>query len=116
MMFFICFRPLSIVFQEKVVTLRQKQEYMKNSIIGRKEEIALLEKYMTSNHSEFIVIYGRRRVGKTFLIRHYFQKRFAFDMTGIIEGKKVEQLTAFNHAMKQYGTKAGNLRHGWTRS
>lgn len=98
------------------MTLRQKQEYMKNSIIGRKEEIALLEKYMTSNHSGFIAIYGRRRIGKTFLIRHYFQKRFAFDMTGIIEGKKAEQLTAFNHAMKQYGTKAGNLRHGWTRS
>ena len=87
------------------MTLRQKQEYMKNSIIDRKEEIALLEKYMTSNHSDFIAIYGRRRVGKTFLIRHYFQNRFAFDMTGIIEGKKAEQLTAFNHAMKQYGYK-----------
>ena len=68
---------------------------MQNSIIGRKEEIALLEKYISSNHSEFIAVYGRRRVGKTFLIRKYFQNRFAFDMTGIIEGKKTEQMTAF---------------------
>ena len=66
---------------------------MQNSIIGRKEEMALLEKYMSSNHSEFIAIYGRRRVGKTYLIRQYFQNRFAFDMTGIIEGKKTEQMT-----------------------
>ena len=42
--FYIHFRPLSAIFQEKVVTLRQKQEYMQNSIIGRKEEIALLKK------------------------------------------------------------------------
>jgi hypothetical protein len=55
-------------FQGKVVPFRQKQEYMQKSIIGRKEEIALLEKYMTSNHSEFIAICGRRRVGKTFII------------------------------------------------
>lgn len=43
--FYIHFRPLSVIFQEKVVTLRQKQEYMQNSIIGRKGEIALLKKY-----------------------------------------------------------------------
>ena len=55
-------------FQGKVVPFRQKQEYMQKSIIGRKEEIALLEKYMTSNHSELIAICGRRRVGKTFII------------------------------------------------
>ena len=65
---------------------------MLNSIIGRKEEIALLEKYISSNHSEFIAIYGRRRVGKTFLIRQYFLNQFAFEMTGIIEGKKAEQM------------------------
>ena len=78
---------------------------MLNSIIGRKEEIALLEKYMSSNHSEFIAIYGRRRVGKTYLIRQHFQNKFAFDITGIIEGKKTEQMTAFAHALKQYGYK-----------
>lgn len=78
---------------------------MQNLIIGRKVEIALLQKYISSNHSEFIAIYGRRRVGKTYLIRQYFQNRFSFDITGIIEGKKTEQMTAFGHALKQYGYK-----------
>ena len=86
---------------------------MLNSIIGRKEEIALLEKYMSSNHSEFIAVYGRRRVGKTFLIRKYFQNRFAFDMTGIIEGKKTEQMTAFAYALKQYGYKGPTNVFAW---
>ena len=46
---------------------------MQNSIIGRKEEIALLEKYISSNHSEFIVVYGRRRVGKTLRFTNHKQ-------------------------------------------
>ena len=78
---------------------------MQNTIIGRKAEIGLLEQYIASGRAEFIAIYGRRRVGKTFLVRQYFQNRFSFDMTGIIEGKKTEQMSAFNHALKQYGYK-----------
>ena len=81
---------------------------MVNSIIGRKSEISLLEQYMSSGHSEFIAIYGRRRVGKTFLVRQYFNNHFSFDVTGIIEGKRAEQMSAFNHALKQYGYKGTN--------
>lgn len=76
---------------------------MHEMIIGRQTERALLDKYMSSGHAEFITVYGRRRVGKTFLIRQHFGNKFAFDMTGIIEGKKSEQLAAFNHALVQYG-------------
>ena len=43
-------------FQKMMYLCSKKQNYMLNSIIGRKEEIALLEKYMSSNHSEFIAI------------------------------------------------------------
>lgn len=42
---------------------------MENAIIGRKAEIERLNKYIASDRSEFIAIYGRRRVGKTFLIK-----------------------------------------------
>lgn len=76
---------------------------MVHSIVGRKEEIALLERYMSSGRAEFIALYGRRRVGKTFLIRQYFQNRFAFDLTGIIEGKRAEQMDVFYHALQQAG-------------
>ena len=50
-----------------------------------------------------IAVYGRRRVGKTFLIRQHFRNQFAFDMTGIMEGTKSEQMTAFHTALKTYG-------------
>ena len=40
-----------------------------SKIIGREKEIIQLEKLLESNKSELVVIYGRRRVGKTFLIR-----------------------------------------------
>ena len=73
------------------------------NIIGRRKEMQLLEQYTASDRAEFIAIYGRRRVGKTFLIRQYFNNRFSFDITGIIEGRKTDQMAAFNDALKQYG-------------
>ena len=42
---------------------------METSIIGRQKEIERLKKYLASDKSEFIAVYGRRRVGKTFLIK-----------------------------------------------
>ena len=43
---------------------------MEKSIVGREKEKAGLKEYMLSERSEFIAIYGRRRVGKTFLVDH----------------------------------------------
>jgi hypothetical protein len=83
---------------------------MPNQIIGRKAEMQLLEQYISSDKSEFIAVYGRRRVGKTFLVRHYFNNNFAFDMTGIIEGKMKEQMAAFNDALRTYGHKGNKVR------
>ena len=56
-----------------------------------------------SNQAEFIAVYGRRRVGKTYLINHVFGKHLAFSMTGIIGGKRGAQLQAFVDAMDIYG-------------
>ncbi len=78
---------------------------MSEKIIGRQGEMALLEKYYHSGKAEFIALYGRRRVGKTFLIRQYFDNQFAFDMTGVLEGNKAEQSAAFHMALKAYGYK-----------
>ena len=82
---------------------------MRNLIIGRENEMKLLEQFANSSRAEFIAIYGRRRVGKTFLVRHFFENHFAFDMTGIIEGTKTEQMAAFNDALKQYGYKGSKV-------
>ena len=53
-------------------------------IIGRKSEIKLLESVLCADQSDFIAVYGRRRVGKTFLIREAFQNKFAFYHTEVI--------------------------------
>ena len=52
------------------------------NLIGRTEEIALLEEYYNSNKSELVAVYGRRRVGKTYLVCETLEDRFDFDYTG----------------------------------
>ena len=73
------------------------------SLIGRKEEIRDLERYMESHKAEFIAIYGRRRVGKTFLVDTFFNYSYAFFTTGIIGGKRKEEMTAFYQSLKKAG-------------
>ena len=50
---------------------------MKENIVGREIEIEKLENYIASRKSEFIAIYGRRRVGKTFLVKERFEDMYA---------------------------------------
>ena len=45
-------------------------------IVGRKKEIELLQQIVESEEPEFVAIYGRRRVGKTFLIKQFFKEKF----------------------------------------
>lgn len=85
---------------------------MTTGIIGRKKELSLLDKYYHSGKAEFVALYGRRRVGKTFLVRQKFGNNFTFDMTGVLEGSKNEQMKAFHAALKSYGYK-GNKNETW---
>lgn len=72
---------------------------MKENIIGREQEIEKLENYISSRKSEFIAIYGRRRVGKTFLVKELFEDRFAFRVTGKDNVTTKEQLISFSFAL-----------------
>ena len=47
-------------------------------MVGRKREIKMLRNAAESKSSEFVAVYGRRRVGKTFLIRETFNSNFTF--------------------------------------
>ena len=64
-------------------------------MIGRKKELELLKNCLDSDRSRLIVVYGRRRVGKTFLIREAFDYQFTFTHTGLEDGTYEEQLGAF---------------------
>ena len=67
----------------------------KNNIIGRSEECKRLDRCMRSNSAQLVVVYGRRRVGKTFLINEFFENKFAFKLTGVYGQKRKEQLQNF---------------------
>ncbi len=75
---------------------------MKDILIGRKQEIALLEKVKNSEKSAFVAVYGRRRVGKTFLIRKTHENDFAFQMTGLANSNTKHQLINFSAALLRY--------------
>lgn len=65
-------------------------------IVGRTFEKEKLEQIVASNKSEFVAVFGRRRVGKTFLIREYFKNDFTFYLTGIKDASLKEQLYNFS--------------------
>ncbi len=63
-----------------------------DKLIGRQEEKKILANALSSPEAELIAVYGRRRVGKTYLIRNVYKERIIFEMTGIHEAKLAEQL------------------------
>lgn len=72
-------------------------------IVGRIEEQKLLLSLKDSPKAEFVALYGRRRVGKTFLINQLFGSDFAFKMTGVLDGSLKDQLAAFSDSMDDFG-------------
>ncbi|MCB9230817.1 MAG: AAA family ATPase [Bacteroidia bacterium] len=67
----------------------------KLEIIGRKAEIKRLDRILLAKKSSFICVYGRRRVGKTYMIREYFSNEFDFQMTGLSNATTQQQLINF---------------------
>lgn len=72
--------------------------------IGRKKEIERLLSCYQSNRSEFAILYGRRRVGKTFLVNHTFKGKFAFYFTGLHNSPHSRQLEKFAEAIQEFGS------------
>ena len=72
-------------------------------LIGRKEEIAKLRRAYDSDQSEFIAVYGRRRIGKTYLIRNFFEDKFTFQYSGIFKAGNKQQLKVFYQSLIEQG-------------
>jgi uncharacterized protein len=82
-------------------------------LIGRKREIEKFDKIMASSKAEFLAVYGRRRVGKTFLIREYFNNQYAFYATGLARGNTKQQLSNFTIFINQYFEGQYDIPDNW---
>ena len=72
-------------------------------MIGRQKERSRLLEAFASEDSEFVAVYGRRRVGKTFLVRETFNQSFTFQHTGVKNGSRQIQLSRFRQSMIEQG-------------
>ncbi len=88
-------------------------------IIGRQVEREQLEHIYNSDGSKFVAVYGRRRVGKTFLIKEHFRERLTFWHTGLSpygRDKKFllrDQLQAFHYSLQDYGLEGATCPKSW---
>jgi AAA+ ATPase superfamily predicted ATPase len=71
------------------------------AIVGRETDLATFEELYNSDQSDFVAVYGRRRVGKTFLIRSAFEGKITFQVTGLSNASMRQQLTNFNLVLRK---------------
>lgn len=83
-------------------------------LIGREKEIKTLQQAYHSEYSEFVAVYGRRRIGKTFLVREAFNYQFAFQHTGVYKETLKKQLRNFRDALKMSGMKKVRIPTDWS--
>lgn len=77
-------------------------------LIGRKEETAKLLKAHNAEYSQFVTVYGRRRVGKTFFVRETFGYKFTFEHAGLANAGMKEQLRAWQISLMNHGYSTAN--------
>lgn len=70
--------------------------------VGRQREQQIFKKLLKSGQSEFVAVYGRRRVGKTELVRQVFDNQFTFQMTAIANVTKGQQLLNFYTTLQEH--------------
>lgn len=71
------------------------------ALVGREQELKQLENFYKSSKAEFLAIYGRRRIGKTFLIENFYRKKegLCFHATGLKDGNLVDQIRSFTRVI-----------------
>lgn len=105
-----CAIELFLLFLHEISNLLN---VMADAIIGRTFEQEILRQRIGSDSPELIAIYGRRRIGKTFLVRQYFNDSFTFYFTGIYQGTRKEQLGAFRRQLEYYSGQKWKIAQDW---
>jgi len=73
-------------------------------VAGREDEIKILQNLLNNKGSEFLAVYGRRRIGKTYLIRQVYEKSIVFEASGLHEKEMAQQLESFWLALLDVST------------
>src|SRR3989338_9489725 len=83
--------------------------------IGRQEEMLLMQALLKNEQAHMLALIGRRRVGKTFLIREVYRKHIVFEMTGLKDASFDQQLTNFALQFNRYfeQTETWQQPSGW---
>ncbi len=89
---------------------------LSNEVIGRNTEFARLDRCMEEERPQLVIVYGRRRVGKTFLIDQYFHGRFDFKLTGMYNAGKEIQLLNFSLELNRQSGSSFDAPSDWTRA
>ena len=71
----------------------------KDLIIGRQKEIEQINECYESKESQLVILYGRRRVGKTYLVKQTFKDQFTFSHSGLANGSLQEQLYGWRSSL-----------------
>ena len=82
-------------------------------LTGRKTEQYILLNALNSNRPEFIVVYGRRRIGKTFLVRQVYKNYIKFEFSGIHKATLKEQLNNFHLTLSAKKNAKFKKPSGW---
>lgn len=82
-------------------------------LIGREKQKAMFREALESNRSEFALIYGRRRVGKTFLVKSMLNDYMSFEMTGIQNANLQDQLQNFANKLEQFSEETVETPKSW---
>lgn len=80
-----------------------------STLIAREAECIELQKCLESNRSEFAIVCGRRRIGKTFLIDQFFHGKFDFSFVGGHNARTAVQLRNFAKALRHYSGKVSKI-------
>lgn len=85
-----------------------------NDLIGREKEVRRLKRVMAEKEAQLVIVYGRRRVGKTYLINEFFDYKFDFRFTGSYNQRKKEQLQNFIMEFNRYTKEKHDPPNDWT--